>query len=205
MIYNWLFVAALFLIPCCGVGQEISGTIVDIRKEPVINATIQVFQNSVIKGGTVSDFDGNYSIKPLDSGNYDVFVFFPGYVARHVMAVIVGKQEKTKVNFTLDLLTSGKRDTMVTTYKTPLMKNAIVTTNPGEVKSKHVVCQTADLVGPPGVYKRNRMLDETRNGPHAETRPVYVIDSIIVVPEEGISNNGKSAKHKRWFRWLRKR
>ncbi len=202
MIYNWLFVAALFLIPCCGVGQEISGTVVDFRKEPVINATIQVFQSGVLKGGTISDFDGNYSIKPLDSGNYDVLVFKSGYVARHMKAVVVGKQEKVWLNFTLDSLKPGGKDTVVSTYK---KSKVLVTAHQEQIHqtSGRVSIQTADLVAlQPGVYQHKR---ESSEGATEHTQGnIYVVEGVNIRPDDDVKVI-KAAKHRGWFRWLRRR
>lgn len=59
-------------------GNEIRGTVTDDRKEPVVTASVQVYSDGILKGGAVTDFDGNYSIKPLDEGEYEVRVTYVG-------------------------------------------------------------------------------------------------------------------------------
>ena len=57
----------------------ISGTVLDERKEPMINAGVHVYLNGVLVGGTVTDFDGNYSLGSLKHGIYQVMVRYAGY------------------------------------------------------------------------------------------------------------------------------
>ena len=46
--------------------QEISGRVLDDKKEPMPSAVIQVYQGGILRSGTVTDYDGNYTVKPLD-------------------------------------------------------------------------------------------------------------------------------------------
>ena len=41
------------------------GRVTDNKKETLPSAVVQVFQNGVIKGGTATDYDGNYTINSL--------------------------------------------------------------------------------------------------------------------------------------------
>ncbi len=203
MVHKWLSVVALLLVARCGLGQQINGFIVDFKKEPVMDATIQVFQNSVITAGTISDFDGNYCIKPLDSVNYDVVVFKSGYVSRHMKAVVVGKQEKVWLNFTLDSLKPGGKDTVVSTYK---KSKVLVTAHQEQIHqtSGRVSIQTADLIAlQPGVYQHKR---ESSEGATEHTQGnIYVVDGVNIRPEDSVSNKRKTPKHNGWFWWLRRR
>src|SRR6056300_683308 len=57
--------------------QSISGTITDADTgEPLLGVTVLVQGTNK---GTVSDFDGNYTIKNLDTGDYVVEVSYTGY------------------------------------------------------------------------------------------------------------------------------
>jgi len=55
------------------------GRVLDEHKEPVINATVQVYRNGVLMGEAVTDYDGKFSIKPLENGIYDAVIKFLGY------------------------------------------------------------------------------------------------------------------------------
>jgi len=58
---------------------EINGKVLDEKKEPLISAVVQIYQNNILEGGAVSDFEGNYTIKPLEPGIYNVTVLYAGY------------------------------------------------------------------------------------------------------------------------------
>ena len=104
--------------------QEISGTVTDKRtKEPVVNASVSVTQGSIVKGGTITDFDGKYSIKPLDTGFYEVAVSYLGYQTTKQVKVHVTAGTTTGVNFALEP-ESGKttlKCMVVKEYKKPLV------------------------------------------------------------------------------------
>jgi len=54
-----------------GQGAAIKGTLTD-SKGPVINATVEVTSGGIAQGKDLTDFDGHYTIKPLNAGNYTV-------------------------------------------------------------------------------------------------------------------------------------
>lgn len=83
-------------------GQGIQGYIIDKEKEPVINAAIMVLQNDSLVGGTVSDPDGRYLVKPLSPGTYDIMVLKYGYDSAIVKNVIITNDSST-INFKLFL------------------------------------------------------------------------------------------------------
>jgi hypothetical protein len=51
--------------------------------------------------GCVTDFDGRYSIKPLDTGRYDVATNIIGYKSDTTKNVLVTANSKIQVNFIL--------------------------------------------------------------------------------------------------------
>ena len=73
----------------------------DEHKDPMPSAVIQVYQNGILKGGGVSDYDGMYSIKPLNSGNYDILVLYTGYDSIAIKDVIVKPEMTTTLNFSM--------------------------------------------------------------------------------------------------------
>lgn len=84
---------------------EIRGVVMDNKKEPLVNATVQLFQNGKAKGGTITDFDGAYSIKGLDSGSYELKVSYIGYKTTN-QPVMLGADNLVKV--TTVLVPDGK-------------------------------------------------------------------------------------------------
>ncbi len=79
---------------------EIRGVVTDNKKEPMVNATVAIYQNRILKGGTVTDFDGVYSVKGLDSGLYDVTVSYIGYKS---VTTAVSVSVSTDLNFKMEI------------------------------------------------------------------------------------------------------
>lgn len=124
MIRNY-FVAFIALLFFCFTAAaqtgSIQGKIIDKNtKEPIPFANITAYKSGSLIGGAQSDFDGKYSIKPLDPGAYDVKVTIVGYGTKEVTNVIVSVD---KISF-LDLdLAKGVdiKEVEVTGYKVPLI------------------------------------------------------------------------------------
>ncbi|PQJ09725.1 hypothetical protein CJD36_017500 [Flavipsychrobacter stenotrophus] len=100
---------------------EIRGVVTDNKKEPMVNAAVQIKQNGVLKGGTITDFDGNYSVKGLDSGQYEVIVSYVGYKTTS-RSVVVLSNSVENVRIVMDT-SSEKLHTMgvLIYYRTPLI------------------------------------------------------------------------------------
>ncbi len=92
---------------------SIKGNIVDEKKEPLPSAIVQVFQNGVLKGGAPTDYDGNYVIKPLDAGKYDVIVLYNGFDSIEQKGILVKERNTTTVNFLMKRSTTGPKTVQV--------------------------------------------------------------------------------------------
>ena len=70
------FILLIYLLLPLGVyGQDrgsIEGKVTDDKGEPVIGAIIEVFSGGIKRGGTASDHDGFYTVKPLQQGKYEL-------------------------------------------------------------------------------------------------------------------------------------
>ena len=53
-------------------GTGIKGTLKDEKGDPVVNANVEVSSGGIVSGRGLTDFDGNYSIRPLNGGRYSV-------------------------------------------------------------------------------------------------------------------------------------
>lgn len=104
MMRKIVILVLLAMAPCCA-AQEIAGTLLDEHKEPVICAIVMVFQQNVLKGGNLTDIDGKYSVKPLDSGHYDLMISYLGYDSIRIKNVEVRNGQKSIQNA---LLTRSK-------------------------------------------------------------------------------------------------
>ena len=73
--------------------QTLYGIITDELGEPVISANIKILQGDTYITGTVTDFDGKYSIQ-IDPGIYNVEFSYVGYIHQRIEMVDVNAQEK---------------------------------------------------------------------------------------------------------------
>jgi hypothetical protein len=72
-----------------GVGS-IKGAIIEQNtKEPIPFANITLFKGNVQILGTTTDFDGNYTLKPVDPGYYDLKVSYIGYQTKVITGLYV--------------------------------------------------------------------------------------------------------------------
>ena len=75
----------------------LKGKVSDIESgEPIPFANVVVELNGNLMGGGISDFDGNYTIKPIEPGNYSVKATFVGYGTIEVTGVIISANKKTE-------------------------------------------------------------------------------------------------------------
>ncbi len=67
---------------------------------PFVNIVLQSGDRQVAGGAT--DFDGNYTIKPISPGSYDVLVSYVGYNAQRIGGVKIIGEKITRVNIKLE-------------------------------------------------------------------------------------------------------
>ncbi len=82
MLRKLFFTLGLFLTTSLILYSQgtLTGTITDAKTgEPMPFVNVIVEQGGQQKGGAQTDLDGNYQIKPLNAGNYDVIASFVGY------------------------------------------------------------------------------------------------------------------------------
>lgn len=89
-------------------------------KEPLAFVTVLVALNGNTVNGGTTDIDGNYSIKPLDPGVYDVTFQYVGYNAVTIKGVIIKSGKITDLNS--DMVSSSTLGVVeVFDYKVPLI------------------------------------------------------------------------------------
>ncbi len=165
--------------------QEILGTVIDKKtKEPLVNASISVKQGGISKGGAVTDFDGNYSVKPLEPGFYDVTVSYAGYQVQTRTGVIVSPGAKTGLDVTLSSENILKE--AIIKYRKPVVNkyvdNRVMTAE--EIKNKPTT-QTADLVAlAPGAYQKQRGGELNSDGGRGSGN-IYIVDGVQVQSNTG--------------------
>jgi len=169
--------------------QEISGRVLDDKKEPLPSAVIQVLQGGILKGGAATDYDGNYSIKPLDPGYYDVLVLYNGFDSFETTGVIVSPGQRTTVNVTMQRKSKELKTFTIVAYKKPLVdqdkpgSNIMTREDIATVPTNEIT----DLVSlAPGVYQSQRG-GALNIGGARNDGTTYIIDGVVVQASTGIN------------------
>lgn len=165
---------------------EIAGKVVDEKKEPLLSATVQVYQGGILKGGNVTDFDGNYSVKPLEPGYYDVLVSFTGYDSMIVTRVIVQPGSRTTQNFSMQrksVMLGGGKGPIIVAYRKPLVDQnsgggkTVLTAE--DIKTLPTT-EVSDAVGlAPALYQSQRGKGVNIGGARG-SGTLYIIDGVQV-------------------------
>ncbi|GAA4463210.1 hypothetical protein GCM10023093_11190 [Nemorincola caseinilytica] len=152
----------------------------DEKKQPVIGAIVNVSLGGIVKGGAATDFDGNYLIKPLDPGTYNLTVQYTGFAKTEVTGIMVSNGRATQ-NVTLVPATSTTLGTVTITYKKPpFNKDGIgITYDAKDIKAL-ATTEVTDIGSlTPGVYQSQRGKGTSIGGAR-KTGTLYIIDGVQV-------------------------
>jgi len=113
---------------------EISGKVTDENGEGVPVASVVLVDNKGVSTGrgVSTDFDGNYSIKPLTPGKYNVQISYIGYATRIEQGVVVNADKTTWLNAQLKPSAKELNAVEIVSYKVPLI-------DPGKTSSQNTV------------------------------------------------------------------
>ncbi len=101
---------------------ELKGKITDKEtKEPIAFANIIIEQTGKQFGGGTSDFDGNYTIKPIPAGRYDVKATYVGYKPLLIKGVVINADKMTFNNIVMEPTATTLETFTVVDYKVPLI------------------------------------------------------------------------------------
>lgn len=157
----YIFSLSLFLFASKLFAQtgEITGRITDAdSKEGVSFATVVLLQNGTEKGGAITDFDGYFSIKPIDPGTYDIRGTSIGYNESGQDGIYVQADQIVTVNLTMS---SGKDLPVIKIYEKPLIQPGVtaVEKTVGKDEIKKLATTASDInniVGTQGgVFQRD--------------------------------------------------
>ncbi len=125
MIRNIYLTCVLFVFSCLGALAQtgaIKGKVIDkATKEPIPFATIVAEASGQQAGGAQSDFDGEYTIKPLQAGKYTIKVKFIGYNDIVINDVLVSVDKITYQDLALSKNAVNLNTVEVIEYKVPLI------------------------------------------------------------------------------------
>jgi hypothetical protein len=113
---------------------DISGKVVDEHGEGVPFANVQIVDSKGVSTGrgVTTDMDGNYSIKPLTPGKYNVLYSYVGYSSQRQDGVVVSADKSTFMDIKLKPSSTTIATVDIIAYKVPLI-------DPGQTASQNTV------------------------------------------------------------------
>jgi outer membrane receptor protein involved in Fe transport len=173
----------LFSVALYAQQGAIKGKVLDTESgEAIPFANVVVELNGTQIGGGVSDFDGNYTIKPIQAGSYTVKASYVGYTSIQVNDVIVHNDQVCFLNLKLKATSQNIEEVTVTGYAVPLIEKDN-TQQGGTVTSEEISKMAgrspesvAATVG--GVYSENGQIKSIRGSRDGGT--VFYIDGVKV-------------------------
>jgi len=185
-----LFVSIVSLAQSSG---TLKGKLVDKEtKEPIPFANIIAESGGRQMGGSTTDFDGNYTIKPIPPGTYDVKATYVGYKPIMVQGVVVKDGIITFLDIDMESTAVTLTTFEVVDYKIPLIEKdggssgGTVTSEEIEKMAGRNATSVAVTVG--GVFSSDGEMGSIRGGRTDGT--VMYIDGVRV---RGSSSLPKSA------------
>ena len=171
---------------------SLKGVITDaMTGEPVPFANIVAEKGGNQIGGTTTDFDGNYTIKPLVPGTYTVKATFVGYGAVEITGVIVSANKITKQDVKLqEGIAIG--EVKIIAYKKPLLDQDNLS---GETKTAEeiVALPTRSVASvaatTAGIYQKDEGEGVNVRGSRSDATEYY-IDGIKVRGAMGVPTSG---------------
>ncbi len=125
MIKNLLLTLGLILVTSLvALAQQgaIKGKIYDKEtKEPIPFANIVLENKGSMVGGATSDFDGNFIIKPIPPGKYDLKATFVGYKTSITQGIVIGGDKIRMFDIELTPTAEMLEEVEITTYVVPLI------------------------------------------------------------------------------------
>ena len=95
----------------------------DGKKEPLTSAEIRVYQGDILKGGSITDYEGNFVIRPLPAGYYELTATHSGYKEIKVLQVLVDNGAGTTVNLWAEKIRGNDSAAVIKTYTSPLINH----------------------------------------------------------------------------------
>ena len=124
MFKNTILCVVIFLVSMSLSAQSgtLKGTVSDaVTGETIPMANIVIKSDGVTVIGGASDFDGNFTIKPITPGNYTVEISFIGYATVRQNNVLISPDKITFVDYQMSLEANVLTEVQVIEYDVPLI------------------------------------------------------------------------------------
>lgn len=192
MVRKLLFLLVLLLAANAALLAQsgaLQGKVIDkATKEPIPFTNIVIENKGTQAGGTASDIDGKYTIKPITPGTYDVKASFLGYKPVQITGVPVRSGTIEYLNIELESTAVQVEGVTITKYRIPLIdkdktqSGATVTSEEISKMPNRSAAAVATSVG--GVFSRDGEVGNVR-GQRTDGNVTY-IDGIRVRGSGGL-------------------
>ncbi|HIE16115.1 MAG TPA: TonB-dependent receptor [Bacteroidales bacterium] len=161
----------------------IQGKVIDAKTgEPIAFGNVSIIDGGKIITGGMTDFDGNFVIKPVPAGKHNLRASYVGYKDVQYNNVVVSPGKITFQNFKLSPTTEVLKTVTIKEYKKPLISKDNTTS--GETRTSEDIekmagrsaAAVATTVG--GVYSENGEIGSIRGARSEGT--TYYIDGVKV-------------------------
>lgn len=164
--------------------NEIAGKVTDEKGEALFPASVILIDSNgnSLNIGSQTDFDGNYSIKPLDIGKYNLRVTSLGYITTVIKGIRVNSDRLTIQNITLEKANIITKEVMITNKTIDDIKS-MPTRNLTDIAAKVVNVYQADA-------SRKIVLGRAR-----ESGTVYYVNGVKTLGEPNDIDNFPTINH----------
>ncbi len=125
MLKNLLLTVGLILtssVILFGQSGALQGKVIDKEtREPIPFANIVLENRGSQVGGATSDFDGNYQIKPINPGQYDLKATYVGYKSVMIQGMLIGGDQIRFYDIELTATAETLTEVEITSYVVPLI------------------------------------------------------------------------------------
>jgi hypothetical protein len=185
MLRRLIFGFAALMISVSAFAQSgtLKGKVLDAETgEPIPFANVSIEENGSTVTGGMTDFDGQYQIKPIPAGKYTVKASYVGYATLQYNNVQIPAGKITFQDFELKASAEVLEEVEVKEYKVPLIKKD-QTESGGTVTSDDIAKmpgRSADAVATTvgGVYSEDGEVGSIRGARSEAT--VYYVDGVKV-------------------------
>ena len=145
-VYSTLLIVLLAATGVFAQTGAIRGKILDkTTKEPLPFASVVAELNGTQVGGSQSDFDGEYTIKPLQPGSYTLKVSYVGYTDLVITGIVVANDKITFSDLNLGKKAIETKEVEVIAYKVPLIDKGNTTVGATLTREEIQAAPTRDV------------------------------------------------------------
>ncbi len=191
MLRKLLFIIFAFLATQGLMAQngELKGKVLDKEtREAIPFANVVVELNGNLVGGSSTDFDGNYTVKPIPAGKYTVKASYVGYKTMQQEGVVIRNEKITFLDLELTSSSQQIEEVEVVSYKVPLISKdnttsgSTMTSEEIEKMPGRSAAAVATTVA--GVYSENGEIGSIR-GARSSGNVTYV-DGVKIIGSSSI-------------------